>query len=79
MSCEQSVQLRNYTEIMSKLHTIKGNAGTLGVDQLAREAKSLEAKLKNDDHSTLGKDLKTLRNRFTEFQKHLISYLNPKN
>ena len=77
-SCERSAQAKNYTEILRKLHTIKGNAGTLGVDQLAHEAKTLESKLKEKDHSTLGEDLETLRSRFIEFQKHLNIYLNPK-
>lgn len=53
--------------VKSNLHTLKGSAGTIGVTKVAHIAREGEGKLKTDDTSTLGKDLKQLAEAFREF------------
>ncbi|MGI8599637.1 MAG: response regulator [Chitinophagaceae bacterium] len=60
---------KNYTEILSKLHTLKGNAGTLGINKVAAIAANIETKLKNKDLGSLKTELNTLYEAFDEFQK----------
>ncbi len=59
----------NYSEILRYLHTLKGNAGTLGVQRVAWWAKSIENNLKQKKPEGLSEDLLILRASFVEFQR----------
>lgn len=75
-SCLQSLKIKDFDNILSKLHTLKGNASTLGVEKVAHYARHIEASLKEGKHITLTQDLLSLKTTFLEFQKHLNSTLN---
>jgi PAS domain S-box-containing protein len=57
----------DYVTIKSHLHTLKGSAGTIGVSRVAEIAREAEARLKVQDTSQLGHELKALEQAFGEF------------
>ncbi|MGK7393452.1 MAG: PAS domain S-box protein [Candidatus Cyclobacteriaceae bacterium M3_2C_046] len=71
--CNISLKSKNYENIRSNLHTLKGNAGTLGIEKVAKYAEYIESNLKKDNFETLEQDLNFLRLTFAEF---LNSYNN---
>ena len=44
----QAVEISDFEEIRRNLHTLKGNAGTLGVEKLSRHAELIERNIKNE-------------------------------
>jgi PAS domain S-box-containing protein len=58
----------DYEEIRRHLHTLKGNAGTLGVEKLSGQAEMIERNIKNENYKTLEEDLKLLNLTFEEFK-----------
>ncbi len=75
-SLAPALKEKNYKDILSKLHTLKGNAGTLGIEKLANIAASIESKLKENIFSQLENDIKSLQAAFKEFQKEYTNILN---
>jgi len=76
---EQALSQQDYQDILGKLHTLKGNAGTLGVQRVATAAKETEAKLKaspEEGYPELSRDLKWLREKHHEFKNNYLSFLN---
>jgi len=63
------------TKILSNLHTLKGNAGTLGIHNLENQAKKIEADLKAEKTDSLKKDLNDLLNYFNKFTENYQSIL----
>ena len=62
------LEKHDYQQILSKLHTLKGNAGTLGLESIAYYAKLIESNLKENNRNNLHQDLKTLTREFVRFQ-----------
>ncbi len=60
----------DYQKILSILHTIKGNAGTLGIDKMANTAREVEAGLKNKETQHLPSGIQELHLNFEEFKAH---------
>lgn len=60
---------KEYELMRSELHTLKGNAGTLGIERLATCARLLEKKLKDKDYKQLKKQLVDLKRRLAEFKE----------
>jgi HPt (histidine-containing phosphotransfer) domain-containing protein len=58
------------------LHTLKGNAGTLGIERIAYQAKLAEQKLKNNLYTAITSDLDHLQKLFTEFQNNYKRFIN---
>lgn len=75
-SFNTSLKNKDYKNILSKLHTLKGNAGTLGIDRVAKLSASIEAKLKKGSYDTLGDDLMELRLTFVEFRENYSNIIN---
>ncbi len=73
---QNSVNNKDYNVILSNLHTLKGNAGTLGISRVEAYAKSIEADLKAGNDSTLQEDLSKLRDSYEEFKLNYHSLLN---
>lgn len=71
-----SLQEKNYESIRTQLHTLKGNAGTLGVEKVAKYAEYIEANLKKSNFETLEQDLKFLKLTFAEFQNNYKEIIN---
>lgn len=64
------------TKILSNLHTLKGNAGTLGIRLLEEQAKKIESDLKNNETQFLTSDLNELLDNFNKFTNRYQSILN---
>jgi len=62
------IENRDYQQILSKLHTLKGNAGTLGLESIAHYAKLIESNIKENKHNNLHQDFKSLTREFARFQ-----------
>lgn len=75
-SFNTSLKNKDYKNILSKLHTLKGNAGTLGIDKVAGLSASIEAKLKKGSYDGLSDDLRSLQTAFEEFQEHYSNIIN---
>lgn len=52
-----------------ELHTLKGNAGTLGIEKLSKQAAIIEKKLKEHKFDSLEEDVKRLTDYFSEFKE----------
>lgn len=63
------------TKILSNLHTLKGNAGTLGIHNLENKAKKIESDLRADNKEALKEDLNDLLNYFNKFTENYQSIL----
>lgn len=75
-SCQESLNIRDYKNILSNLHTLKGNAGTLGVERIAGLVKKIESDLKEENYAFIENDLSDLNKYFVEFQKNYSEILN---
>ncbi|MEQ9443090.1 MAG: ATP-binding protein, partial [Cyclobacteriaceae bacterium] len=63
-----AMKKNDYPQILSKLHTLKGNAGTLGLERIAHYAKLIEGNLKEQKTIHLNRDFKILKTEFSEFR-----------
>ncbi|MGM0581041.1 MAG: PAS domain S-box protein [Bacteroidota bacterium] len=62
-------------KILSNLHTLKGNAGTLGIRSIEEQAKKIEADLKKEKTEKLINDLNHLLDNFNKFTDKYQSIL----
>jgi len=69
LNFKQAIEHNNQPEMLSILHTIKGNAGTLGIEQVANQAAFMEVKLKKQDDTALAVDFANLDDYFKQFQQ----------
>ena len=67
----------HYPKILPKLHTLKGNASTLGVEKVAHLATVLEADMKQQHYHTLTTDLPLLHQAVSEFQSAFRQTFKP--
>jgi response regulator RpfG family c-di-GMP phosphodiesterase len=70
-TCIELVNNNDYKKILNKLHTLKGNAGTLGIDKMADIAKFIEEKVRSKSYSDLHEDMKKLKYEFEEFKNQI--------
>ncbi len=68
--CDLALQEKNFEKIRDELHTMKGNAGTLGAEKFSMEIEQVEKKLKNDDYEELEDDLDFLKTSFMNIEKN---------
>lgn len=73
-SFSRALKNKDYNDILSKLHTLKGNAGTLGIHKIASLSAEIEKKLKNGYYKSLEKDFDFLIVAFKEFQAYYIKF-----
>ena len=74
--CDRSLREEDYQTILRDLHTLKGSAGTLGVEKLADKAKQVEGNLKQERYETTPSGLQELNKIFKEFQDNYHIILN---
>lgn len=67
---------QNFELMRRALHTLKGNAGTLGIERLASMARTMEAKLKDNIHDGLDKDIEALEYCLSEFKESYDTFMN---
>ena len=65
--CINAAKTSDISKILSNLHTLKGNAGTLGVKSLEKLAKTIEDDLKNQKLEDLNVNLNYLLKNFNKF------------
>jgi len=75
----EAVSKNDYEEIRKHLHTLKGNAGTLGVEKLSKVAEMIERNIKNEIFKNLEEDLKLLNLTFEEFKEKFNQILKSPN
>jgi PAS domain S-box-containing protein len=77
-SCILSLNDGNYENILINLHTLKGNAGTLGIEQVSNLTIDIEAKLKEKKklYDNLANELNELKIKFEEFKDYYPTFLN---
>lgn len=72
---QAAYQRGDHAAVESNLHTLKGNAGTLGVERLHRAVKSLEARTKVGDFSTFEAEIPLVVQEFATFREQYKSFL----
>ena len=72
----QDIKSKQYKDLLKNLHSLRGNAGTLGIKKLAYLAEKIENKIKIDDFSELDDNFRALNFAFETFKNHLSRYLN---
>ncbi|MDH5608571.1 MAG: response regulator, partial [Cyclobacteriaceae bacterium] len=68
---KQSLRFYNkkeFEKMQRELHTLKGNAGTLGIERLSKQAAVVEKKIKENNFDKLKPDLSKLKKSLKEFQ-----------
>ncbi|MCX2742421.1 PAS domain S-box protein [Mangrovivirga sp. M17] len=73
---ESGLMKRDYDIIKKSLHTIKGNAGTLGIEKVAGIAEVIETRIKQQNYEGLIEDISYLKSIFGEFRNSYQSILN---
>ncbi len=69
----KNFQTRNYEQIQREMHTLKGNAGTLGVERLSKQAAIVEKRIKENKFGKVKPELNKLEKSLKEFKE---SYRN---
>ena len=77
-SCILSLNDGNYENILINLHTLKGNAGTLGIEKVSLLTIDIEARLKEEKriYKGLESELNELKQNFEEFENYYPTFLN---
>jgi PAS domain S-box-containing protein len=73
--CKNSIKNEDFNLILNNLHTLKGAAGTLGVDRVERQAMLIESNLKKNNFEGLDTDFEALNQAFIEFKNNYKSIL----
>jgi len=69
------IKKNDHNEILSKLHTLIGNSGTLGVLKIEQKAKFMEDDLRNNNINLILSNFNDLKSAFLDFQKHLTKFI----
>lgn len=67
-NCANYLANKNWDELKKIMHTLKGTAGTLGIDKVAQTTIKLEAYLKEDNNSAFDANFFQLIDNFEEFR-----------
>ena len=76
VDCKKYLSMGDIHNILNKLHTLKGVAGTLGVIELENLSRSIEAKLKFGYYPELKDDLEELSEAHSRFVNQYTFILN---
>jgi len=74
-TADKLIKAKQFEEFRRDMHTLKGNAGTLGVEKLADVAATVEKRLKENNFEELDKFLNQLKsglNQFKETYKNIL-------
>ncbi|XOV90883.1 MAG: PAS domain S-box protein [Bacteroidota bacterium] len=67
---------KNYEDMKRELHTLKGNAGTLGIEQLSGLAATIEKSLKENKFDNILPNLKQLEHSLKDFKESYTNFIN---
>ncbi|NNF21875.1 MAG: PAS domain S-box protein [Saprospiraceae bacterium] len=59
----------DFESILKEMHTLKGNAGTLGIERLSKQAANIEMKIKEHNFDKLKPELAKLEDSLEEFKE----------
>lgn len=76
--CKKGAQENNDKGVLSALHTLKGNSGTMGVEKMAQKAKEIETDVKKGEKAKLLENLAELSMAFEEFLANYANILQAK-
>ena len=68
-SCSELFPDKKFKEILDILHTLKGNASTLGIEKLAFKAESMESNIKEQKYCNFERDLDILVTLYESYIK----------
>ena len=68
--CKNGMEKSDLKQILDNLHTLKGTAGTLGVEKVEKFSREMEHNLRQNNLSTITSDFDNLNKAFEEFQSH---------
>jgi len=71
-----SMDESDFENVRSCMHTLKGNAGTLGIERVSKYAKNVENTLKQNKFEKLQHEMKKLKQSFEEFKKSYKNLIN---
>jgi len=69
-NCMAFLKANKIDEIRKELHTLKGSAGTLGIERLEKKTIHLEKQLKAEDTTGLAEQLEGIHAAYIEFQEN---------
>ena len=72
----KALKSKDYTEILSILHTIKGNAGTLGISKMHESASKIESNFKTQQYTNAKEQIVGLKELFTAYRSNYKNILN---
>ncbi len=72
----EGYKANNCKQVQGELHTLKGNAGTLGAMRLHEITRIIEEKAKHCDFQVFENEIITLQDEFEKFKKELIKLKN---
>ena len=72
----EGYKTNNCKQVQGELHTLKGNAGTLGAMRLHEITRIIEEKAKNCDFQVFESEVVILQEEFEEFKKELLKMKN---
>ena len=72
----KALKNKNYTEILSILHTIKGNAGTLGIAKMHESASKIESNFKTQQYVNAKEQIAVLMEQFATYRLNYKNILN---
>jgi PAS domain S-box-containing protein len=74
--CKRLFTFGDFKNIQSVLHTLKGTAGTLGVEKLEEQARLIEGSIKQNNFENITENLNLLYEAFDEFKTYYYPILN---
>ncbi len=74
--CKNMFGFGDFKNIQSHLHTIKGTAGTLGIEKLESQARQIESNIKQNNFNNITDSLNLLYEAFDEFKTNYYQILN---
>ncbi len=77
VQCREAAAHEDHAELLSLLHTLKGNAGTLGAERLAAQMREAETQLRRGETTHLMANLRCLDELFEQFKMHFHTLTTP--
>lgn len=71
-----SLTAKKYDDIKKEIHTLKGNAGTLGIEKLSKSASDIEKSLKENKFENLEVQLENLLENLSEFRESYHNFIS---
>ncbi len=66
----------SFDDLKKELHTLKGNAGTLGIEKLSKSAAEMEKSIKENKFDSLQAQFKNLLLNLSEFKESYDNFIN---